>query len=334
VERTAAVPVCNETSAWPTATSSACLDSDRRSSDRDRVIRGALVVLALVPSMARAVDEPPPPAPSPGTAAPADVTPELRYKRGKGLFDYGDCNGTLETLSPLSVPGQLQDEREQLDVHRMLGVCDALNDKPKDAEHEFDSLLSIDPRFNLDPFLTPPAAIEIFDRQKESMKAKLDEIQRARDRAKQHADEMQGGVLLERTTVVRDEPLAVSFMPFGLAQAANGETGKAIAVGVVQGVTLASTVVTFWASMAILGQQVNPTQKGDAGTAAAQSEAYSALVYTEVGSAMAFVLAYGYGAGDALWNREDRAVVEKREQKRPLTPEEIQALKKVPASPR
>ena len=48
---------------------------------------------------------------------------------------------------------------------------------------------------------------------------------------------------------------------------------------------------------------------------------------------MGFFAAYSYGAGEALWNREGHVVVETKEQKRALTPEEIQALKKVPTAP-
>ncbi len=280
----------------------------------------------------------PPPAATPATtpaaprAEPASkpMTPEQIYKHGKNLFEYQDCPGTIETLAPLAVPGQLQDEDEQLDVHRMLGICYALADKPKplEAAREFSSLLSINPDFALDPFLTPPAAIEIFDRQKAAMKVQLEELRRARERAKADAVDEHGGVLIERTTVVKEVPLAVAFMPFGLAQAANGSTTKAVIVGAAEGVTAASTVALFWTSilMLLLDDKVRTDQP--------EQDVYHAVLDAQFISALAFAGLYVYGVGDALYDRDDGGVVDTKQTRRRLTPEELRHADKIAPTPK
>jgi hypothetical protein len=271
----------------------------------------------------------PPPAtttsPAPAEAPqPAELTPLQRFKRGKNLFEYGDCNGTVDVLAPLAVPGKLQDENDQLEVHRMLGVCYVLADKQLEGAREFSSLLSINPDYVLDPFLTPPNAIEVYERQKAAMAAQLEEIRRARDQARASGIDDNGGVLLEKTTVIKDVPLAAAFMPFGLAQAANGETVKAIVLGSIQGAMLAANVTMFWTTFGMAaqpeGQRVETQDK---------LTTYQVLWYGHIIAAMGLGLSYGYGVADALWNREDGAVVEKKQSRRKLTPEEIKALQKV-----
>ena len=296
-------------------------------SRRPAVVAYVAFVALVTTTTARAQTAPPPPAEPPPTTPAAEPTAEQTFKRGKNSFEYGDCAAALDVLAPLAVPGKLQDEHAQLDVHRMLGVCYALADKPLDAASAFQSLLSIDPDYEMDKFLNPPAAIEVFEQQKSAMRSLLEELRRAREKAKAGTIDMSGGVLVERNTVVKELPLAVSFMPFGLAQAANGETAKAVVVGVVQGVTLATCVTTFYWSMALAsleGSRGTPEEK------AGQRAVYYSVVGTQIIAGMGFGLAYAYGTGDALWNREDRVVVQKTESKRALTPDEIKALSKVP----
>ncbi|MCC7071797.1 MAG: hypothetical protein IT383_10765 [Deltaproteobacteria bacterium] len=281
-----------------------------------------------------AADAAAPSSPPPSEAPPA--TPEQRYTRGKNLFEYGDCVGTLEQLAPLVVPGTLGDERQQLDVHRMLGICLALANKPIEAARELSSLLAIDPDYTLDPFLTPPAAVEIFEKQKASMGAQLEEIRRAREAEKK--DNLDGGVLVERVTTVRETPLAAAFLPFGLAQAANDDVVMAIVLGGLQAATLGTAVVGFWGDQLARGDMLgiynrdpaSPPPSITIGEAEANHHVYWAV---QLGGSMAFVLAYGVGVADALWNYEDRAVIERKQTRRPLTAAEIKAVRKIAPAP-
>ena len=283
---------------------------------------------------ALAQDAPPaapaPSAPSPVVeAVPAEpalpaATPEQRYAKGKNLFEYGDCPGTIEQLAPLVVPGTLGDERQQIDVHRMLGICLALANKPIEAARELSSLLAIDPDYTLDPFLTPPAAVEIFERQKTSMRAQLEEIRRAREA--DNKDNLDGGVLVERVTTVRETPLAAAFLPFGLAQAANDDVVMAIVLGSAQGLALGAAVVGFYGDLAAKVEMIkNPSDEAEA-----RGQAFWT---THIVGSLAFALAYGIGVADALWNYEDKAVIDRKQTRRPLTPAEIKTVRKIAPAP-
>lgn len=277
----------------------------------------------------------PPAAPAPSAPSPVvevvpaepalpAATPEQRYAKGKNLFEYGDCPGTIEQLAPLVVPGTLGDERQQIDVHRMLGICLALANKPIEAARELSSLLAIDPDYTLDPFLTPPAAVEIFERQKTSMRAQLEEIRRAREA--DNKDNLDGGVLVERVTTVRQTPLAAAFLPFGLAQAANDDAVMAIVLGSAQGVAVATAVVGFYGDQAAKAELIkDPSLE-------AQSRQQTFWTVQVVGS-LAFALAYGIGVADALWNYEDKAVIDRKQTRRPLTPAEIKTVRKIAPAP-
>jgi hypothetical protein len=263
------------------------------------------------------------PSPLPASATTEPLTPEQRFKRGRSLFDYRDCTGAIGLLADLAVPGQLDDEREQLDVHRMLGICFALGEQRRDAAREFSSLLSIDPDHELDPFEVPPAVVEIFDAQKQAMKARLAEIRRARERARADGVGDEGGVLVERVTTVRTTPWASTLLPFGLAQLANGDVVKAAAFGAAQGVGLVVNVVGFWGSMAVQQE----------GLRAEEVLPEAVLWYGHLAGGALLLVGYGLGVADALWNREDQAVLAEKQTKRPLTSTELKKLRRVERAP-
>jgi hypothetical protein len=277
----------------------------------------SIVLLSGGSSSSIAAQTPPAGPSDPGN----ELTAEQRLERARSLFEYGDCAGVVDVTSPLAVPGKLGDERKQLEVHRMRGVCLVLIGRELEAAREFSSLLSIDPDAALDPFLTPPTAIEVFERQRTATHEQLEEIRAARERARLSGLDADGGVLLERTTTVRDVPLATALLPFGVAQAANGETAKAIAFGSVQGSLLAVNVGAYWWNLALKNERLKNRE---------ELTAHRVLWFAHWTAALGLALAYGAGVADALWNREDQVVIDERQSRRPLTPGEVKKLRDVP----
>jgi hypothetical protein len=269
----------------------------------------ALAAVVLASLNVRAQEAPPPPPPP----ASEELTPDLRYRRGKILFDTGDCPATIDTLSPLAVPGKLKDAKAQLDVHMMLGACYVDAKKENEASRELSAVLAIDPDYSPDPFLVPPSVIELFERQKAAMREELEAIRRARDAAKAAAADLQGGVVVERTTIIKDVPVAVAFMPLGLAQSANGENVKGLIFGSIQGAFLLANATMYWAQIGTLGGRTPDKLSAE------ELATYQGLGYGHLGSLVLFGVAYGVGVADALWNREDGAVVDKKQSRRPLT---------------
>ncbi len=273
-----------------------------------------------------ATEPPDPLTGSPPAAEP--LNPDQRFRRGKNLFEYRDCPGTIATIAELAIPGLLADERAQAEVHRMLGICHALIDTPehkREATREFSSLLSIDPDFQLDPFEVPPPVVELFETQKQAMKLRLDEIRRARERAKEDNFD-DGGVLVERTTSVRVTPLPVAFLPFGLSQWANGDIGRAALFGSVQGVGLALNIVGYWGKVAVqTGLADGYTQE--------EVDLERPFFYGQFIGLGLMALGYSIGVGEALWSREDQLVLAEKQTKRPLTSSELKKLKRIERAP-
>ena len=266
--------------------------------------------------------------PAPTTTAPK-TTPEEQFRAGKRLFEYRDCPGTIATLIDLAIPGFLADEAQQLEVHRMLGICYALDDQRREASREFSSLLSLNPDFQLDPFEVPPPVLELFELQKQTMKARLDELRRARERAREDLTD-EGGVLVERVTTVRETPWPVALLPFGIAQAVNGETGKAAVIGIAQGVGLLANVVGYWGSIVVQnegskGLKNNYTQ--------AEADLENVFWYGHLVGAGVLLVSYGVGVADALWNLEAEAVTASKATKRPPTPAEMKKLRRIERAP-
>jgi hypothetical protein len=189
----------------------------------------------------------------------------------------------------------------------MLGICFALLDQRREAAREFSSLLSIDPDHELDPFEVPPPVVDVFDAQRAAMKARLAEIRRARERAREDFVGDEGGVLVERQTTVRTTPWAAAFLPFGLAQLANGEPVKAAVLGVQQGFRDGFTNAEVLAE--------NP------------------LWFGHLAGLGVFAVGYVVGVADALWNREDQAVLADKQTKRPLTTTELKKLRRIERAP-
>jgi hypothetical protein len=307
----------------------------------DRVVAAALLLvvhLVAGPVVAQggAIPPPPPaaaPGPAPGPTPPEPTTPaadpppspEQRFQRGKRTFEYRDCPATIALLADLAVPGLLADEAQQVEVHRMLGICYALGDQRRDASREFSSLLSLDPDHQLDPFEVPPPVMELFETQKQMMKSRLDELRRARERQKD--DLVDGGVLVERVTTVKTTPLPAAFLPFGLSQWANGEATKGAIFASVQGAALLVNVVGYWGSVIV------QTQGRADGYAQEEADLENIFYFAHLGALGTFFVAYGAGVADALWNREEQAVTASKATKRPLTPKELSNLRRIERAP-
>ena len=260
------------------------------------------------------------------TATEPPATPDERFRRGKRLFEYRDCPGTIATLIDLAIPGLLGDETLQLEVHRMLGICYALDDERREASREFSSLLSLDPDHQLDPFEVPPPVIDIFEQQKQAMKARLDELRKARERAKDDFGD-EGGVLVERVTTVRETPFATAFLPFGLAQVANGDTGKAAAFGIAQGVGLVANVIGYWGSVVVVDQGTKNEYTQE------EANLENVFWYGHLIGAGVLLVSYGAGVADALWNLEAEAITASKATKRPLTAGELKKLRRIERAP-
>lgn len=253
---------------------------------------------------------------------PVAEAPRDRYRRGVASFDYGDCAGAVTALEPIAVPGILDDQEQLVDTYRILGVCFFQAGRTSDAVKSLEALLYIDPSYQLDPFRTPPPVSELFEERKALIQKKLEQIEE--ERRRQEAARPRGGLLVERERVLKTTPFATVFLPFGTAQALNGEGGKAVIIGALQGVTLAANLA---ATLTALGVDVSDGKVGSRPhDDLVQGQVFAVAWVTSVIALAGFVGSYGYGVADAWWNRVPEEEVSNTERHRRVEGDEAKRL--------
>ncbi len=219
-----------------------------------------------------------------------------RFERGKLEFGHKNFANAIESLQPLLHPTvQLSAEDRIVKAREMLGLCYFYTGQEQLAGQEFTALLYLRPRHRLDDFLIPPPAIAFFDRvwNEPEMKEKLEKIERERSEARQKQQKPLPSQLkkiyLQREEIHRSRTLA--FLPFGLGQFQNGETGKGIILATGGGLSLTANMVCYGLLSALANE--NGTYP------AADLELARGLRVGQYLSLGLFVAAWIYGAVDA-----------------------------------
>jgi hypothetical protein len=279
----------------------------------------------------------PPPAPK-ATTEPTRRPPDKatgngglsdaqRLRRGRNLFQYGDCQGVVEQLSDLTLPGRLESSDDLADTHRMLGVCHFQLGQRENAERELKSLLFLKPDTKLDPFLTPPPVVELFDALKAQFKKKLEEIREAKRKAglAQEGQQEAKTLVVEREVTYRETSYLAPLVPFGFGQFENQEPIKGSIFASLQGLALATNIAAFWTKEGIVAFAPSPEADLRASTPGAVAVADPALVpalqtaqTVQFAALGVFAALYLYGIADAYWNLERVVQDEVKESRREL----------------
>lgn len=173
----------------------------------------------------------------------SQLTVQQRYQRALNRFEYGDCEGVLKLLSGLTEPGQLDVEDEIVTAHRLNAICAFQKDNDERAEQELRRILFIQPGYDLDPFVTPPPVMAIFQRLQKEIANKTREMEKAREQSSTQSKT----VLVEKTVTQRRVPSAAPFIPFGYAQFENEQNWKAAAFAFTQLGLITTNIATYWA---------------------------------------------------------------------------------------
>ncbi|MGZ3442645.1 MAG: hypothetical protein ACXVDD_24155, partial [Polyangia bacterium] len=194
-------------------------------------------------------------------AAPALASPSHSAKdalqQGRTAYDRGDYGRAIDTINPLLYPSiELGTEDEVVSAHKLLALSYFFVNKSKEAEQEVTSLLALRPNYQLDPIVDPPVAVRFFedvrrrqgDRINELKKRELEETERAQKEEAQRLAEARARaqrIYVDRT--VERHSRLIALLPFGAGQAQNGQTAKAIAFGVTEGVFAITSVAAYFA---------------------------------------------------------------------------------------
>jgi hypothetical protein len=174
------------------------------------------------------------------------AAPRADLKRARDRFEFGawaEAAGTIRAWLAENPEAKGPDAVEAL---RMLGIAEYHLGDVDAARAAFVSLLSLDPDYELDPFLVPPPVVEFFDRvrrEHEPQLAPLRERKRAADEQARLAEEARRKLLLEEqartgppTKIIRVQERIYLFnwMPFGAGQFQNGHRAKGTAIAAAQ----------------------------------------------------------------------------------------------------
>lgn len=172
-------------------------------------------------------------------AAPthARATPLEDFARARNAFTFGNYPEAIRLLTSLLAPLQLRDEAQVVEARQLLGVCHYFVRSFFAAQEEFERLLYVRPRHELDPLLFPPPVIEFFEKVRTRIKDKLALLH------PENRTEPAVPTLILRKVEKRHRLLA--FFPFGVGQLQNGRAGKALFFLASELAMLATNLITY-----------------------------------------------------------------------------------------
>ena len=244
-------------------------------------------------------------------AARADAGSDLR--RAKDYFEYGEYERARGIVEQLLQQNVLASDEQLIDANRIAGLAWFYGDSPERlplAERYFLQLLSIEPEYRLDPFFTPPAAVQFFEEVKAAHESQLKPIREQRKVAKearraeqearrrfledqQRSSGATGGPFVERHN------FALVFLPLGAGQFQNGDDSAGIALAAVQVVSGLTSALSYLAI---------ENMRGDGGFSRSEVGTAQVLDTVKWASAAVFYGAWGYGVVDAWRNYEPEVV--------------------------
>jgi hypothetical protein len=242
-------------------------------------------------------------------AASADADGDLR--RAKDYFEYGEYERARGIAEGLLEQNVLATDEQLIDANRIAGLAWFYGDHADRltlAERYFLQLLSIEPEYRLDPFFTPPAAVQFFEEVKAAHEAQLAPIREQRRVAREarRAEQEARRRFLEEQQRSRVDPryverhnFALVFLPLGAGQFQNGDDSTGIALAAVQVVAGLTSALSYLAI---------ENMRDDGGFSRSEVGTAQVLDTVKWASAAVFYGAWGYGVVDAWKNYEPEVV--------------------------
>ncbi len=230
-------------------------------------------------------------------------------------FDYGRYQTAIEIIESLFSKKLLSKNSALLEAWRMHGLSNFYLGRNPQARSSFLKLLCMDPDYELDPLVIPPAAIMDFDDVREKNAKLLEPIrQRKRnieqekilaekrkkdllDAEERNKKENETMVFIQR---VEKHHYLTDFLPFGAPQMEQNRMREGVLLGVGQGIALATTLVTYERTKSFIGADY--TIPSDKLSAAKKWRAANWIAFAVTGAL------YVIGVVDAIWHHQDETV--------------------------
>jgi hypothetical protein len=223
-------------------------------------------------------------------APPVPILEQLQ--RAKNEYAYGNYDLASQKLQSLLYPMRLESDAQVIEARHYLGIVHFLLDEKDAAKLEFLKLLYLSPAYQLDPFSVAPPIIELFESVRSAHASELEAI-----RINQRELEAQQKLGIKQANHKEIEPHTefrvanhevVTFLPFGIGQFHNGDTGIGLILAVAQLSLLSLNIGSYlW----LHGQRVD----GQAGYPSTAKASVDAATWTMIGSAVTLGLVWSFG---------------------------------------
>lgn len=254
-----------------------------------------------------------------------------RLSKATNAFEYGSFEEARRLAEALLAEQALAEDRELVEANRIAGLAWFYAREPERARPYFVALLSVDPDHRLDPFFTPPAAVEFFERVRRDNEAMLEPIRaqkakilaerRREERMREKVREADAEAALRRPERIREvekHEFALVFLPLGAGQFQNGDGRLGTLLAGVQLVAGLTSIVSW-------GVVENLRDPRSGAFASDNFELASTLDAVKWASAGLFYATWGFSIGQAWSSYEDEVVREYE-----LTPKLLPAPRAAP----
>ena len=251
-------------------------------------------------------------------ASSAHATPSEDLDRARAAYRAGQYDIALPLFNALLYPPppRLASQQELTDAYVALGVCRFETGDRAGAKREFEQALALDPTQQIDSLIVSDyAAIQAFNDTKLDMKARANADAEAKHKAELRR-------IRDSYVGVQPHSFAANFLPFGVGQFQNGQTGKGIAFAAAEGATFATSVGLWYYLVSTYGIRSEHVPLGEGNTVRHFQQA-------EIGTGVAFFGFWLWSTIDALRNFRAQTRVELDES---LLPPELRDLDKPKAA--
>jgi hypothetical protein len=238
-----------------------------------RVERNYALFRALIRSVALAL------ALSSGFALPARADDLAEFEAARTLYDRQAYAGAVDALRALvgTDPPRVSDPLLVIESRKYLAASLLFLGASEDAKTQFRLLLAQEPRYTLDPLAFPNDVLALFEQVKTDIQRELDKKRQADESARRSAEERARDaerirrenlarlrVLAEETESVVENSRWVATIPFGVGQFQNGHNGFGVALAMGQGLSAATSTLSFVFHQRLADDRPSPADVEDA----------------------------------------------------------------------
>ncbi|MBT6176464.1 MAG: hypothetical protein HOI23_04395 [Deltaproteobacteria bacterium] len=180
------------------------------------------------------------------TVNTVDVDAELR--RAGNEYAYGNYEEAILQLQDLLYPMRLSSESQVIEARELLGLCYYLTDRFEQVAAEFAKVLYLNPDHRLDPFSIPPPVIEAFENVRRQLEPQLAEIreQKVNPTVTPTANPSGGSAAPPASVQIIERSDFATFLPFGVGQFQNGDTGLGTLFAATEAALLALNIAAYF----------------------------------------------------------------------------------------